>query len=302
MQFKFTPGLLLLLFYSCFNQNETTSSDTSNTIVPVQEWQIASSEKWLVNSGLENIESIVYDAVNQVFYASNGQNYGEGTSGFISRISKDGSLQELKWVSKLNRPTGMAIHDSLLYVADFNTLIVINTGNGNIISKYQEPIANSGLNDVAVSDKGEVYVTASFIHSILQVKDGQLVVWKKDEGNLKWANGITTIDTQLIVGGLDLNTIHSASKVLSKIQLKKPVQDFEGIESDGAGGYFLTTVDNSSFFHVNQGLIVTKLLEDNYYFGDLEYDEELKTVYIPRGNKETSESFISVLKMDRKGQ
>ena len=297
IKMKLIATLLLFLYISCGNEKgkraEIEKDGSGN------EWSISSTNNWVKNKGLLNIESIVYDEANGCFYSTNGTDYSLGTNGFISKISDNGNLLDLKWIKNLNRPTGMAIHDSLLYVADINSLIVINTRSGKVLDNYLEPIANSGLNDVSINKNGEVYVTASFIHSIFKLVGGKLIVWNQDEEKLKWANGLLATNTELLVAGLHINTINIGSKSIAQFKLKPPVKDFEGIVSDGLTGYFLTTVENSGLFYLNEHGRINKLMEGNDYFGDLEFDSSLKKLYIPRGNKNSNEFFITVLTMNR---
>lgn len=298
MKIKFIFFFLLSILPSCSKQKTADPNNESIEISPLSKsWSISSIDKWLLNKGLINVESIAYDEANQVFYATNGIDYELGTSGFISRISNTGKLKELKWLSDLNRPTGMAIYDSLLYVADVNSLLVINTKNGRIVDKYLEPISNSGLNDVAVNRQGEVFVSGSFVHSVFKLKNGELTLWSRDEENLKWANGMIATDKNLVVAGLNLNIIDLESRKISRLDLSDTLEDFDGIVPDEEGGYFLTTVGNSGLYHVNKKMIITKLLEEDIYFGDLEFNPKSRIIYIPRGNKKTNEFFISVLKL-----
>lgn len=80
---------------------------------------------WLIDSDLENPESIIYDPTNTCFYVSNGTTYGVGVTGYITKVSEDGKLYSLKWLDSLNRPTGMAIAEQKLYVADVNVLSIV---------------------------------------------------------------------------------------------------------------------------------------------------------------------------------
>ena len=302
MKTVFTITSLLLLMIGCRNSVEKKDSAEPDELVSFNSWSISSTNDWATNVGLLNVESITYDKRQEVFYASNGLNYKPGTDGFISKLSKDGNLLELKWVTGLNRPTGMAIHDSILYVADVNSLVLINTENGRIVKRFMEPAANSGLNDVAINKKGEVYVSASFIHSILKLDGEKLGIWLKDEEKLKWANGLITEDTELIVAGLHLTSIDTASKQATKIELNSTIKDFDGITSDGLGGYFLTTVENSGLFYFDGQKGIHKLMQNDTYFGDIEFNPYSKRLYSPRGKKATAEFFITEFSMKEQFQ
>lgn len=290
---------VLILYLSC-GQRENNKIDTiESQVAKAKVWSISSSTDWVKNEGLLNVESIIYDKVNQVFYASNGVDYAPGNTGFISKLSETGTLQNLKWIDGLNRPTGMAIQDSLLYVADVNSLVVINTKNGEVVEKFLEPVANSGLNDVVINEKDEVYVSASFVHSVFKLNNGSLEEWSKDEELLAWANGLTATKNQILAAGLHLSTINVNSMRITRTELNSTVKDFDGIVSDDSGGYFLTTVEKRGLYHLDQQKTITTLLEEeDVYFGDLEFDPRHKKIYIPRGNKNTGEFFITVLTLE----
>jgi hypothetical protein len=290
--------LFVFLYPGCSKLNRERRLNEMEKGSSGKVWSINSTNDWMKNKGLLNVESIEYDKKQQVFYASNGLNYKPGIDGYISKISMDGSPLALEWVAGLNRPTGMAIFDSILYVADVNVLVLININNGKIIERVSEPIANSGLNDVAITKNGEVFVSASFVHAILKLNSGKLEIWLRDEEKLKWANGLVAEEDRIIVGGLDLSSISLDSKHLTKIELNTSVQDFDGMVSDGFGGYFLTTVESSSLFYFDGKTCIYKLKEESAYFGDLAFNPDGNKLYVPRGNKTTAEYFITEMKMN----
>ncbi|MEX0316124.1 MAG: hypothetical protein AB3N18_18235, partial [Allomuricauda sp.] len=124
----FLCAFLLVFIFACRQQGKTVNEGKTVEEAKITgNWHISSETKVVKNIGLSNVESIVYDELNQVLYASNGKDYKPGVDGFISKISMDGTVEDLMWVSNLNRPTGMAIKDSVLYVADVNVLLQINT-------------------------------------------------------------------------------------------------------------------------------------------------------------------------------
>lgn len=301
MKQAFTLIFLFLLLVSCRHSSKNHEvTESSEPEVTQKAWAITASEEWGKNQGMLNVESIVYDFSNEVFYITNGLDYKQGTQGFISRLSKNGELLELKWVVDLNRPTGMAIQDSVLYVADINALLAINTRTGKIIKKFPEPIPNSGLNDISINAKGEVYVSASFVHAVFKCHNDTLKVWKQDGTKLKWANGLIARNDHVFVGGLGFNSIRTNSKKIDSIPLNSPIKDFDGVVADDSGGFFLTTVENSGLYHANADGQVDTLLVEETYFGDLEFNPNQKKLYIPRGDHKTQKYFISVFTLEEK--
>lgn len=290
-------SLFLIFNFGCKNSSKKQiDNGIENETIQIKKNKFLRENTWLLNRGLINVESIIYDHKNHFFYASNGIDYKIGKDGFISKISKNGELKELKWIKGLNRPTGMAIHNNLLYVADINALVIINIENGEIIKKLMEPLENSGLNDVAINNKGQIFVTASFTNSIYYAKEEKLELWIQDNEKLKWANGIIANNERIIVAGMSLNTINLNTKKIDNINLIPKVEDFDGVISDGSGNYFLTTVDKKAIWYLKNGQI-EMLKEDGSYFGDLEFIPELNRLYIPRGNHREKKYFITEIEL-----
>ncbi len=110
--------------------------------------------------GFKTPESVVYDQANDVLYVSNvnGAPGDRDGNGFISRVSLEGEILELEWVTGMDAPKGLAIVGNKLYVSDIDTLVEININGGAITNRYT---AEGGqfFNDVAASADGDVYVS-----------------------------------------------------------------------------------------------------------------------------------------------
>ena len=231
--------ILNFIFLNCREAHspKSVSGDSVNIkSVDSNNEKILSQTNWVKNEGLTNVESVVYDSVLDIFFSSCGNNYELGHSGYISKISGEGALIDLKWLDSLNRPTGMAIYGRKLFVADIVDLLVVDIDKGIILEKYREPLENSGLNDVAISNTGEVFVSASAKHAIYKLKDEMLIEWVSDADRLKWANGVLISEDQLIVGGMNMNAINMNTGNISKVNYPSTITDFEGVAGDGHGG------------------------------------------------------------------
>ncbi len=81
---------------------------------------------WTSNSVLKVPESVLLD--EKVLYVTNidGAPAGKDGKGFISKLAQDGKIIELEWVKGLNAPKGMATSNGFLYVADIDTLVMID--------------------------------------------------------------------------------------------------------------------------------------------------------------------------------
>ncbi|MEM7375245.1 MAG: hypothetical protein AAF587_42010 [Bacteroidota bacterium] len=283
-------SVLCLLILICVRCSLSSTHQESQT--PHQDR--IHSTVWAKGQGLQQVESIIFDHENLVFYASNGQAYAVGHDGFLSKLSETGDLLDLKWIDSLSRPTGMAIYQGKLYVADVNVLLIIDIKAETIIARIPEPIKGSGLNDVAVDEKGEVFVTASFVHAVFKLEQQQLTLWLQDEEQLAWANGLILEQEHLLVAGLKLAKIERQTKRIATLVPKDSVEDFDGIASDGAGGYFLTTVARRALWHMDKELSIHPLDTGVAYFGDIEYLSDIDQLWVPRGNHRTQAYFMSV--------
>ena len=91
------------------------------------------------------------DPATGAIYVSNivGALMQKDGNGFIAKLNGDGKVMTRQWVKGLDAPTGLALHDRTLYVADVDQLVEINAASGEIIKRYPANGATF-LNDVAV--------------------------------------------------------------------------------------------------------------------------------------------------------
>lgn len=119
-------------------------------------------------TGFAKPESVLYDVDNDRYLVSNvnGNPNDEDNNGFISVLSPDGQVTNLKWIEggknkvKLDAPTGSAIVKGVLYVADLTTVRMFDVKTGTPKGEIPIPTATL-LNDVAAAPDGKVYVSDS---------------------------------------------------------------------------------------------------------------------------------------------
>ena len=108
-------------------------------------------------------ESMRYDAENDRYIVANiGGN--SGNDGFISIVSPDGTLEELKWIAggengvELIDPKGTRVHEGELYVADVQAIQIFDLETGEPTRSI--PIEGAvSLNDLAIAEDGTIFVT-----------------------------------------------------------------------------------------------------------------------------------------------
>ncbi len=257
------------------------------------------TSQWQCCDGLEQPESVLVDRKRQVLYVTNGRQYAPGTDGFISRLSLDGQLIELRWVDSLSRPTGMALRGDQLFVADVDKLRVINPETGEVTAAIGEPVANAGLNDVVIFQDSIVMVSASPVHSVFQLERDHLTHFVSGEDHFAWANGLIQHGGDLIVAGLHLAIVAPEGEV--QMQVTKPlVKDFDGLVSLGSRGLILSTVENSALWQVDQQGQANKLLDDGSYFSDFDYDARSDRLYVARGHHQERRYFVEAFEITTK--
>lgn len=118
--------------------------------------------------GFATPESVLHDAAADVYLVSNinGAPLDKDGNGFISRLSPEGEVLELKWIDgeadgvTLNAPKGMAISGGVLYVADIDCVRMFDAATGAPAGEAC-PDGATFLNDVAAHPEIGVLVTDS---------------------------------------------------------------------------------------------------------------------------------------------
>jgi sugar lactone lactonase YvrE len=145
----------------------------------------------IVVSGFETPESVIHDPDLDLYLVSNvgiGNPAALDHNGFISRVSPDGAVQELRWIQDgvhgvtLNGPKGIWLHGRELYVADVNTLRIFNRFSGAPVRsiEFPNPFAPNPLflNDVVVDDHGTAFVSDNRNGAIFTVdQQGRASLW-----------------------------------------------------------------------------------------------------------------------------
>src|SRR5690606_1062946 len=112
----------------------------------------------IVSEGLLGPETVLHDTESDVSLVSNvnGDLSGKDDNGFISRVSPEGKVLELKWIDgasadvTLHAPKGMAFRRDVLLVADIDTVRVFDRKSGKPFGNW--PVNGSTfLNDIAVT-------------------------------------------------------------------------------------------------------------------------------------------------------
>jgi hypothetical protein len=155
---------------------------------------LAAEPDRVVVSGFDHPESVVHDTILDLYLVSNVGTLPPGGfpgaldhNGFISRVSPEGIILDLKWIRDgvngvtLNSPKGIWLYRRALYVADVDTLRIFDRFTGVPLRNIAmpNPFAPNSLflNDVVVDSDGTAYLTDNLNSAIFAVDpDGRASV------------------------------------------------------------------------------------------------------------------------------
>lgn len=210
--------------------------------------------------GFKNPESAVVE--NGVIYVSNvdgGADAKDG-KGSISQVSLDGRMIKADWVSGLDSPKGLAVHNGRLFAADIDQLVEIDIASGKIATRYPAKGAKF-LNDVAAGPDGHIYVSDMLADTIWRLADGKFEAWVQSAA-LEFPNGVTVQDGKVLVaawGKIDgegfatsvpghVIAIAIADKTIEAVGSNTPIGNLDGIERLRGNTYLLTDWLNGGLF------------------------------------------------------
>jgi sugar lactone lactonase YvrE len=195
------------------------------------------------SAGFDEPESALPHPTKPLLYVSNinGKPTELNGKGYISLLADDGSVIRHAWVMGMNAPKGMAIHNNVLYVADMQELHIIDAEKGELLRSVKAD-SSVMLNDVAVDDKGTVYISDMLGGGIYRYNGSELSQWISKEDlphpnglffNNKglivatWGEGLNDDFSTEVLGGLA--TINLNTKVISPYKNAQQLGNLDGI-------------------------------------------------------------------------
>jgi sugar lactone lactonase YvrE len=257
--------------------------------------QAAAEPKLLFEvKGLEQPESVVQDPATGALYVSNivGAVMQKDGNGFIAKLKPDGGVITRQWIKGLNAPTGMALHDRTLYVADVDELIEINVASGEIVKRYPATGAIF-LNDVAVSEDGTVYVSDTPMNTIWRLKDGGFEPWFANDV-LNGPNGLLVQGDKLIVASFGklpgegqkqelggLLAVDIEKQAVSTISNNDKLGNLDGLQALAPGAYLVTDWAAGGLYRIDAKGKFERLIKLGKGSADFVYFPDKKLALIP---------------------
>jgi sugar lactone lactonase YvrE len=276
------PTLLALLIMACQPKEkpaENTGADTTATVVVAP---ITLKLKWETDTVLTTCEAVLYDKDRDVLYVANinGTPDSKDGNGFISKVSLDGKVTELKWVKGIDAPKGMGLANGKLYVTDIDRVHEIDAASGKISKTFKVPGAKF-LNDITVDTAGRVYISDSGGGTISIIENGKLARWME---NVDGPNGLLADNNSLLVAlwnGKNLSSIDLASKQLTA--KTDSIDNPDGIEAIGDNAYLVSSWNGMVHYISPEGkkTLVLDTRADSVNAADIEYISEKNLLLVP---------------------
>ena len=238
-------------------------------------------KKWETMKELLTPESVCYDPVSQILYVANinGKPTDKDGNGFISTLTLDGKINELRWVPGLNAPKGMGIFNGLLYVTDIDRVAVIDIKNKTILKFFEFPEAKF-LNDIAVDQKGSVYISDMMSARIYRIHDDKSETWL-DDAAITNPNGLYVENNKLMIGCKKIVLAGLADKEL--LTWLEDTGGIDGLEAAGDGRYLFSDWSGNVYM-VDTDKKIEKILDTTpagINAADIEFIPEKRLLLVP---------------------
>jgi sugar lactone lactonase YvrE len=254
----------------------------------------------IIVDGFATPESVVHDEIADVYLVSNinGAPTALDDNGFISRVSPDGKIEQLKWIDgaaaeiTLHAPKGMVLIGDALWVADVTAVRKFDRVSGKPLATIEIPGATF-LNDVAmcgdlallVSDTGLTPAFGDSGTDALYRIDEAGKVTKLTDAGIKKPNGVLAITVDEIVfvtweSGELVRCIRDKPGARTKL----PKNQLDGVAMAPDGSLLVTSWADSCVYNVSgaagrgaPSVAIPGLAEP----ADLTVDRKRKRVLIP---------------------
>ncbi len=279
----YTLFAALFIITGCKNNKSTEvtlTEDSSVTELPKTPTATFITE----TLGLTHCESAIYDANNNVIYASliGNNDYGDGS---IATIDTDGKIINIKFIDSLNDPKGIAITKDRLYVSDVTELVEADLSTGKIIKKHTHA-GIKFLNDVAIDNAGNVFVSDTRTSEIYKLnKEGDFSLWLADVA-LDNPNGLLLQENIMYVAswgsqqeGGRVSKIDMATKSIDSISTI--IGNLDGIRPYDKNRMIISDWNSGNIHLIDYNGNTEIVLQVEQSVGDIAYIKEKDLLLLP---------------------
>lgn len=236
---------------------------------------------WETEAVLNDLESVIYDAKRKVFYVTNinGHWLKPNGKGFISKLALNGEIIERKWIENIDGPTGTAMYNDKLFVADFNVILEIDL-NEEKIKKVHNIKGATRINDLCVSKEGIVFGSGTKSGKLFAIEKDKVSVVKE---NLDWPNGLLYEENKVIIG-LGDKTVKSYDLKSKKLTtITSNISNPDGIVALDNGSYLISSWEGMIHYVTANGdkKVLLDTRKEKINAADITYIPSLQMVLVP---------------------
>lgn len=219
--------------------------------------------------GFKNPESVAYDSMSNQLFVSNidGVPTRLDAQGGTAKVSMDGEILDDNWAAiGMSSPAGVLAHDGRLYVADVDRLVVFDIESHYVVDIFYAKPSGKFLNDVVLAPNGDIYVSDLKARDIWRLRDERFVLWLDGKSSsFCRPNGLQATEDALIVACWtgkksagqkegeeppgQLVSISYEDKQVKPLGENLPAGNLDGLQSDGADGYFVSDWVSGKLMH-----------------------------------------------------
>ncbi|NIM58423.1 MAG: hypothetical protein GTO16_05700 [Candidatus Aminicenantes bacterium] len=239
------------------------------------------SQAWKIKKELRMPESALYDKKRNIIYVTNFDRFSAPGNQFISKVTLDGKIQQLKWIETLSFPTGMAMFKDKLFVVERRNVVEVDLETGKILNRHPLP-QPMFPNDIAIDKSGNMFVSDSRKGAIYNFVNNKFEEWIKGT-EVADVNGLCVHEDKLICG---ITSDHSLKSVDLKTKAITTIVRFgegimDGIKVDQHGNYLLSHFEGRIYRVTPEGQIIKLLYVQGTRCADFDYIAEKSMLIIP---------------------
>jgi DNA-binding beta-propeller fold protein YncE len=241
-------------------------------------------KKWETAPVFKVPESVCFDPGSHILYVSNinGKPTEKDGNGYIALLSPDGTVTKGRSITGLHAPKGMGIYEQMLYVTDIDRVAAIDLKSLLIVRFYDFPEAKF-LNDIAIDQKGAVYISDMMSSRIYRIYGEKTETWL-DDMIIANPNGLFIEDDNLLIGCGKIVKASLADKKLSV--LVDDTGSIDGLEGTGDGRYLFSDWQGNVYL-TGTDKKIEKILDTSaagINAADIEYIPTMKLLFVPTFN------------------
>lgn len=238
--------------------------------------------------GFSHPESVIFDEENEVFYVSNIGDQKEN-DGFISRMGLDGEKLDIQWITNLNDPKGLLLHNERLWVTDVTDMVVMDINTAEIIVRIPVKDAKS-LNDITVDDQGVIYISDLEKSSIFRRDErGEIVEWINSEA-LANPNGLLAMENDMYVASWgDSKNGNILRVAMDSREIDQVTQaglgNLDGIQLNEEGEFYVSDWDTGTIYKINKQGVTKEIFTSEKSSGDILFYEKENQLVLPMNHQ-----------------